>query len=123
VSVGDLRVGLVSACAPHVQDLVIAGHDRDEIAVLLFTAPGLDPAVASSARDVVREALRTHNRAHPGSSTRVGRALFLPEPPSIDRGEITDKGYLNQRAVLSCRAAEVERLYASEPDPEVVIVD
>jgi feruloyl-CoA synthase len=66
-------------------------------------------------------ALADHARAHPGSSTRVRRALILDEPPSIDGGEITDKGYLNQRAVLERRAALVERLHADPPAYEVVV--
>jgi len=120
VSVGDLRVRLVSACAPYVQDLVVAGHDRDEVAVLLFPAPGIGE---DEAREPTRAALRAHNRAHPGSSTRVVRALFLRDPPSIDGGEITDKGYLNQRAVLDRRRVEVQRLYAPAPDAEILIVE
>ena len=55
--------------------------------------------------------LAAHNAENPGSSTRVKRVLLMTEPPQIDAGEITDKGYINQRAVLSRRAAEVDRLY------------
>jgi len=60
----------------------------------------------------LRAGLASHNAANPMSSRRVGRALLLAEPPSIDAGEITDKGYVNQRAVLERRAALVVRLYA-----------
>ena len=120
VSVGELRVRLVNACAPHVQDLVVTGHDRDELGALLFAAPG---TAEDDIRAAVRAALRAHNREHPGMSTRVARVLVLREPPSIDRGEITDKGYINQRAVLTGRPGEVERLYAPVPDAGVLIID
>lgn len=113
VLVGELRVALVGALAPLVQDAVIAGHDRGSLAALLFPAPGCTRAQVASR-------LADHNRAHPGSSRRIARALLLGEPPSIDAGEITDKGYINQRAVLTRRAAEVERLYAEAPDDEVI---
>jgi feruloyl-CoA synthase len=56
-----------------------------------------------------------------GSSTRVMRALIMTAPPSIDAGEITDKGSINQRAVLKSRAALVERLYAEPPGPEIMV--
>jgi feruloyl-CoA synthase len=63
-------------------------------------------------------ALAAHNAANPGSSSRkLAAAVVLAEPPAIDAGEITDKGYINQRAVLRRRAADVARLYASPPDP------
>ncbi|HEX7599972.1 MAG TPA: hypothetical protein VF316_00125 [Polyangiaceae bacterium] len=61
-----------------------------------------------------------HNRENPSSSHRVARALVLSEPPSVDANEITDKGYINQRAVLERRASLVARLYSA--DPEVIVV-
>jgi feruloyl-CoA synthase len=72
---------------------------------------GAHPAL----RERLRDLLRAHNRENPGSSHRIARALILDEPPSIDAGEITDKGYINQRAVLSRRAALVEALYGDAP--------
>jgi feruloyl-CoA synthase len=120
---------VISACEPLVQDCVITGHDRRELGVLLFpnlaacrACAALDPD--ASARDVidntrVREAiahaLAEHNLRSPGSSTQFTRALMLAEPPSIDANEITDKGYINQRAVLTHRATLVEALYADDP--------
>ena len=74
------------------------------------------PAVAARLRD----GLAAMNAAAGGSSGRIARALFLVEPPSVDGNEITDKGYLNQRAVLARRAAQVARLYAAVPDERVV---
>ena len=117
VGVGALRVAVVTACAPLVQDVVIAGHDRDTIGVLLFPAPGQDLAT-SGARAALAEALGRHNAANPASSTRIAAALVLDGPPSIDAGEITDKGYINQRAVLDRREDAVARLFSD--DPEVI---
>ncbi len=122
VHVGALRVKLIAACDPVVQDAVITGHDRDEIGALLF----LNPAVASGMspqqlRDRLRDALALLARDAAGaSSLRIGRVMALDSPPQLDAGEITDKGYLNQRAVLQSRAGEVQRLYASPPDDAVI---
>ena len=68
-------------------------------------------------RKALTDGLARHNAMAQGSSMRIARCLVLTEPPSIDAGEITDKGYLNQRAVLAKRAALVERLYADPPPP------
>jgi feruloyl-CoA synthase len=119
VAVGELRLRVVSACAPDVQDVAIAGHDRDAVTLVVFAAPGVAPEGLPSR---LRERLRAHNAAFPGSSHEVVRAIVAPTPPSIDDGEITDKGYLNQRAVLRARADLVERLYATPPPEDVVVV-
>ena len=68
----------------------------------------------------IADGLARHNRDNPGSSTTVRRVLVQLVPPAIDANEITDKGYLNQRAVIAHRAAEVERLFAADPDPAVI---
>ena len=111
VHVGELRIALVAACSPLVADAVITGHDRDEIGALLFLAPGhaLD-------REALAAGLARCSSARSASSTRITRALVLTEPPSIDAGEITDKGYLNQRAILARRADAVDALHAGGPD-------
>ena len=113
VHVGEVRLALIAACSPHVADAVITGHDRDEVGALVLLAPGreLTPAL----RDELGALLAGHAEAAGGSSARITRALVLTEPPSIDAGEITDKGYLNQRAMLGHRAAAVEALYADAP--------
>lgn len=133
VSVTSVRTGVVTACTPLLQDAVIAGHDRDEIGVLawvsaaaakrLFALDGpMDEIVADDAvLTHVREGIERYNAEHPGTSTRIGRLLLLAEPPSIDHNEITDKGYVNQRAVLQWRAKDVEKLYAKAPGPEVLM--
>ena len=71
--------------------------------------------------DHVRRGVEEWNADHPGSSTRIERLVFLTQPPDIDAGEITDKGYVNQRATLDARAAEVERLLGSSPETGVMV--
>jgi feruloyl-CoA synthase len=112
VHTGAVRVKLIAAGNPLIQDAVITGHDRDEVGALVF----LNPAVAKDlAADAVRAqiagALRALAAEGAGSSMYPARALVMTEPPSIDANEITDKGYMNQRAVLERRAALVEKLY------------
>lgn len=120
VNVGKLRVQLLSAAKGMIQDAVLTGHDRDEIGALVFLHPstaGLGNAEAVSA---LCNALKQHNECvGSGSSVRITRALILKEPPSIEHGEITDKGYINQRFVLQRRASEVQRLYAPALDADV----
>ncbi len=137
VSVGALRARVIRHCAPLVEDVVVAGHDRDDIGILIFPhapacrslCPGLPAtaAVAEVLRDAAvldrfRDLLGSLAGASTGSSTRIDRALLLADPPSLDVGEITDKGSINQRAVLKHRAALVEELYAPLPGPFVVTV-
>ncbi|MFO0728702.1 MAG: feruloyl-CoA synthase [Myxococcota bacterium] len=120
VSTGRVRVGLVSALAPEVSDAVITGHDRDFLGALLFAAPQRDEAERAALRERVLEKLRRHAADHPSTSERIQRALLVFEPPSLDAGETTDKGYLNQRMVLKRRAALVDRLYREPADAEVL---
>ncbi|UQA63403.1 feruloyl-CoA synthase [Polyangium aurulentum] len=126
VHAGAVRVAAIAAASPVIQDAVVTGHDRTEIGLLVFPslagcravcpgAPADAPLEALVDRPEVvarlREGLGAYNEANPASSTRIARALFLLEPPSIDAGEITDKGYINQRAVLERRTGLVEALY------------
>lgn len=135
VDAGGLRTRAVAALAPIAQDLVITGHDRDEIGFLIFPnvaacrqlCPDL-PADAPIEELLAHAAVRRHvantltvlKREGRGSSTYAARALFLTEPPSIDAGEITDKGNINQRAALARRANWVETLYRSPTDASVI---
>ena len=128
VSVGPLRAKVVAEGAPLVQDVVVAGLNRSEIAVLIFPRPdectrlaGLpagSPAADVLGHPAVRDFFqRMVNRlwqAGTGSANRVARALVLAEPPAIDRGELTDKGSINQRAVLAQRAALVDAVYRGD---------
>jgi feruloyl-CoA synthase len=126
VSVGPLRAALISALAPLAKDAVIAGHDRDDVAALIF--PDLEACRLLADRGdladpKVREAFRKRLAAFAakasGSANRVERILLLAEPPSLDAGEITDKGSLNQRVVLQSRAGAAATLY--DPESEAVI--
>jgi len=138
VHVGALRLALIAECAPVVQDCVITGQDRDWVGALAFPSlagcRSLCPELPADAPlgDLIREptvrqaleaGLKRLAERGGGSSMRVARALLVAEPPTIDAGEITDKGYINQRAVLDHRAALVERLHADKPDEEVVAID
>jgi feruloyl-CoA synthase len=116
VSVGTLRVKVVSALAPFAQDVVVTGHDRDEVGVLVFPSPAAAQLKPGELAAKVKAALQAMKAGGGGSSQCPGRALLLQEPPSADAGEITDKGYVNQRAVLQRRAALVEQLYAGSQD-------
>jgi feruloyl-CoA synthase len=129
VSVGTLRPDVITACSPYLQDAVIAGQDKPFIGVLAWPSqaalqtlaeatPGSDPV--ETLTGLVAERLRAFNADAGGSSRRVRRLIVLRDPPSIDAGEITDKGYVNQRATLAARAALVDSLYA-EPLADGVI--
>jgi feruloyl-CoA synthase len=136
VSVGALRVKAIEAGAPVIQDCVLTGHDRGEIGLLVFPSlPGckaLCPDAAPDAtlaeliarpavRACIEQGLERLARQGTGSSTYPARALLLADPPSGDANEITDKGYINQRAVLVKRAAQVELLYTEPTPPEVIV--
>jgi feruloyl-CoA synthase len=135
VSVGPLRARFVAACAPLVRDVVIAGINRDEISALVVldldgcrlinpALPAGDIAAAASdprIRDAFRERFRQFLSTSTGSSTRVTRAMLFDTPLSIDRGEVTDKGSINQRAVLEHRASLIEQLYAPAPPAQVIM--
>ena len=113
VNAGAIRVRLIAAADPLVQDAVITGHDRNEIGALVFLSPAAKDR--SDVRERLIDCLRKLN-SEGGSSTAPRRLLVMTEPPSIDANEITDKGYMNQRAVLERRAALVEKLYAGGED-------
>ena len=113
VNAGAMRVKLIAAADPLIQDAVITGHDRSEIGALVFLSP------AAKDRGDVRERLidcLNKLATEGGSSMCPRRLLVMAEPPSIDANEITDKGYMNQRAVLERRSAQVAQLYAGGED-------
>ncbi|MBN8971104.1 MAG: feruloyl-CoA synthase [Rhizobiales bacterium] len=136
VSVGPLRARFVAACAPLVRDVVIAGINRDELSALVIldldgcrvinpALPADDLAAAANdpkVRQAFRERLAAFAVTATGSSNRIARAMLVDVPLSIDRGEVTDKGSINQRAVLEHRAAWIESLYASPPPAHVISV-
>ena len=120
VSVGTLRLKVVTALAPHAMDVVVTGHDRNEIGVLVFLTESGRALPAAELAAHLLAALKSLKAEHGGSSQTPTRALVLPDAPSMAAGEITDKGYLNQRLTLQRRAAEVEALYAVPDDPRVI---
>jgi feruloyl-CoA synthase len=136
VSVGPLRARFVAACAPLVRDVVIAGINRDEISALVVldldgcrlinpALPAGDVAAAASdakVRAAFVERFKKFLASSTGSSTRVTRAVLLDTPLSIDRGEVTDKGSINQRAVLERRAGLIEQLYAPVPPANAITI-
>ena len=137
VSVGALRAQFVDHCAPLVRDAVIAGADRDDLAVLVFPdieacrklaglaadAPPAAVLADAKLRDEFHRRLNTLAKQSPGSSTRLCRMILMAEPPSLDAGEATDKGSINQRAVLTRRHALVEELYAPAKSANVISID
>jgi feruloyl-CoA synthase len=127
VSVGPLRAKIIAAAAPYVQDAVITGLNLNEVGAMLFPTPalrqlsGLEPS-APMAEVVASPAVQSHFQTvinqlaaqATGSANRIARAILLLDPPSIDKGEVTDKGSINQRAVLKHRDALVQALHAGE---------
>lgn len=124
VSVGSVRVAGIAALAPLAQDIVVAGHNGDEVRFLVFpnipacrAASGLpetasvdDVLASDKVRSAIAAGLAKLKASGGGTSTFATRALLLADVPSVDGGEITDKGYINQRAVLSRRSADVATL-------------
>ncbi len=134
---GQLRAQVVQAAAGVLTDALICGEGHDYLAVLAWPSLagcrrllGADGAKLETAglvrdprvRDAVQRALAEHNARHPGSSSRIVRCAFLLEPPSSNAHEISDKGTINQGVALRRRAADVERLYAEPPGPDVIVV-
>ncbi len=136
-SVGPLRARFIDHFAPLVRDVVFAGPDRDDIVALMIpdieacrklsgvSADATPVAVLDDlrVRAAFTELLKRLAAASPGSSTRVARAILMAEPPSMDKGEMTDKGSINQRAVLKNRAALVDELYATPLSSRVIASD
>src|SRR5216684_4498388 len=134
VSVGPLRARFIAACAPLVRDVVIAGINRDEVSGLVvldldgccLVNPLLpaDDLVAAASDSLIREAFRERLTkflaTSTGSSNRIARAVLIDTPLSIDRGEVTDKGSINQRAVLDHRSRLIEELYSPTPAAHVI---
>ncbi|WP_315766108.1 MULTISPECIES: AMP-binding protein [unclassified Bradyrhizobium] len=136
VHVGSLRTDAIAAATPVIQDALVTGQDRDHVGLLAW--PNLhacrqlvgDPNAGFD--DVVRHpaviaclkrGLEAHNEECEGAtSRRIARAMLMVEPPSIDGHELTDKGYINQRAGLERRAALVDKLYADPPADDVIVL-
>jgi feruloyl-CoA synthase len=119
VSVGTLRPDVVAACSPYVLDVVITGQDKPFAGAVVWPSPaalatlGENPVQKLEA--LLADRLKAFNATAGGSSRRIGRFRILQEMPSIDAGEITDKGYVNQRAALERRQADMDAIYAEPP--------
>lgn len=124
VSVGPLRAAVIAAGAPYVQDVVVTGLNRNEVGAMVFATPRVRELAGASDATPWAEVLEAETvraffqqlvddlaAASTGSANRVARLCLLHEPPTIDRGEVTDKGSINQRAVLQHRAATVQAMY------------
>lgn len=136
VSVGTLRAQAVNAVSPLVQDCVVCGQDKPFVGLLAW--PNIaaakeiagDPSLSGPAaivahpkvRAFVAEKFAEYNKANPGTSSRVKRVILLTEPPSIDGNEITDKGYVNQRATMERRHELVDKLFAASVADDVIEV-
>jgi len=133
VSGGQLRVELLRALAPWIDEIVLCGEGRSNIAVLAWANRGtidrdfgiprdanLTTADTQPLLTALRERLAAHNASHPGASTRVHRFGLLQEPPVTGAHELSDKGTINRSAVLARRTADLERVYAEQAGPDVI---
>lgn len=127
VSVGPLRARIIAAGAPYIQDAVLTGINQKEVGAMVFPTPSVralsglppetslhevldHPAVVAHFQTVVDGLAGSAT----GSASRIARLCLLADPPTLDRGEITDKGSINQRAVLTHRADTVAKLHSDE---------
>jgi len=136
VHVGSLRTDAIAAATPVVQDALVTGQDLPFVGLLAW--PNLhacrqivgNPDASyeevlkhPEVRACLKRGLEAHNRSSEGaSSRRIARAMLMVEPASIDGNELTDKGYINQRAGLERRATLVQRLYADAPGEDVIVL-
>jgi feruloyl-CoA synthase len=127
VNVGPLRARIIAAGAPCIQDVVITGINMSEVGAMVFPTPAVRALSGLGAEASLHEvldhpAVLTHfqtvvdtlAKSATGSANRIARLCLLADPPTIDRGEVTDKGSINQRAVLAHRADTVAKLHADE---------
>jgi feruloyl-CoA synthase len=130
VSVGVLRPAIVAACSPYVLDAIVTGQDQPFVGALLWPSAaalehfrsgdgGLD---LDALNESIKAKLASYNKTATGSSRRIQRFAILGQPPSIATGEMTDKGYVNQRLALESRAVSVQDLYRNPSPREVVTV-
>ncbi len=125
VSVGPLRAKIIAAGAPYIQDAVLTGINLKEVGAMIFPTPAVralsglgtqapmsDVLAASPVLAKFQDIVNLLAQTSTGSANRIARLCLLSEPPTIDKGEITDKGSINQRAVLKHRADTVEALHA-----------
>jgi feruloyl-CoA synthase len=136
VSVGTLRAQAIGAASALIQDCVVCGQDKSYVALLAWPNMAAAKEICADAsrtspeeiirspkiKEFVRARIAEHNATCGGSSGRIKRVMLMLEPPSVDGHEITDKGYVNQRATLERRKHLVEMLYQAAPSPDVIEV-
>jgi len=136
VSVGTLRAQAIGAASPLIQDCVVCGHDKAYVGLLAWPNMAAAKEICADAtrsspeeiihspkvKEYLRARIAAHNATCGGSSARIRRVMLMLDPPSIDGHEITDKGYINQRATLDRRKRLVELLYENPPPGDVVEV-
>lgn len=137
VSVGTLRAQAIGAASPLIQDCVVCGHDKAYVGLLAWPNLAAAKEICADAsrsspdeiihspkvKDYLRTRLAAHNAQSGGTSGRIRRVMLMLEPPSIDGHEITDKGYINQRATLDRRKRLVELLYENPPPADVIVIE
>jgi feruloyl-CoA synthase len=136
VWVGAVRVNVIAATSPLIHDAVVTGSNRDHIGLLVWlNESGCKQFLAASGKATseplisnplihakLAKDLARYNARYSGSSRSIRRLMLMCQPPGIDTGEITDKGYINQRAVLEHRADLVQRLHGDFADDEVILL-
>jgi feruloyl-CoA synthase len=137
VSVGPLRAEVISVLSPLAQDVVIAGLDSEYCSAIIIPDLGACATLLGQAKPMtwaetaqnprligwLQQRLAAHAQANPASTRCIQRALWLPFPPSLDLGEVTDKGSINQRAVLDHHPGLVDQLYSDSPGPFVADIN
>jgi feruloyl-CoA synthase len=135
VAVGALRVGAIAAATPVLQDAIVCGEGRDQVGLIAWLNASGCKEITGEEGDLpfyathpkvhthLRNAFARWNKINTGATMRIARVLLLPDMPSIDRNEITDKGYINQRVALECRKLEGDRLFDRKPHPDLVVID
>lgn len=131
VSIGNMRAAILAATRGILLDIVVAGENREACALLCWlnpteaarisAAPAEDLTCDSLVIQFLKDRFRDYNETV-GSSEKICSFVLLKDPPSMAAGEITDKAYINQRAVLKVRSEQVEGLFANEPVQDVVRV-
>ncbi|PUB18983.1 feruloyl-CoA synthase [Yoonia sediminilitoris] len=116
VSVGAVRAKLVDAMDGLIKDAVITGEDQSQLGAMLILSDTAARMNVSERHRLLTEKLGLAAKAATGSASRVRRAIILQDLPSFDRGEVTEKGSLNQRALRNNRTDTLARLYSDDPD-------
>ncbi len=121
VNAGTVRAALLQAGGGWMRDVVLLGPNRPELAALVWLDPGMAPQGEAARTQRLQEILASHNARHDSGSQRIARALVLDSPPSLEAGEVNEKGYVNQSRARELRDAQAQRVYAAAPDAGVAV--